>query len=187
MTKRFFFTSRLGATQLLGIAGLFLLVGTAFGQKELPNTDTAGPVLGSPIDLTPPLNGPFICAFDCVSNDACNGWTWVNPGIQGPDPVCWLKTSLTAVGPSTCCTSGGVGDLNVDRPGGDYNHFFMDTPHHCLDACSSDPQCAAWSWVKPGIQGPSGVCWLKNTMPPAVDNSCCQSGTVQHSPPPPIQ
>jgi hypothetical protein len=30
--------------------------------------------------------------------------------------------------------------------------------------------------VRPGIQGNSGRCWLKDSVPGAVRNNCCTSG-----------
>ena len=68
-----------------------------------------------------------------------------------------------------------------DRPGGDYRYFETDAdePESCERACSGDPQCAAFTYVRAGVQGPRGMCWLKNVAPPPVQNSCCVSG-VRH-------
>jgi hypothetical protein len=40
----------------------------------------------------------------------------------------------------------------------------------------SDPQCAAFTYVNPGVQGPNARCWLKNQVPPPVAAACCVSG-----------
>jgi hypothetical protein len=76
-------------------------------------------------------------------------------------------------------------EYGVDRPGLDYKNFNLPAadPNLCRDACAGDPQCRAFTFVRPGYQGPSARCWLKNQVPNPVDNSCCVSG-VRSSPPP---
>jgi hypothetical protein len=69
-------------------------------------------------------------------------------------------------------------EWNKNRPGGDYTHFplALPLPQQCEVACNGDPQCKAWTYVKPGKQGPLAQCWLKNTVPAKVSDSCCVSG-----------
>jgi len=31
----------------------------------------------------------------------------------------------------------------------------------CQNACRSNGTCMAFTWVRPGVQGPAGMCWLK--------------------------
>ena len=38
-------------------------------------------------------------------------------------------------------------------------------PECCRDACKKDRRCKAYTWVKPGVQGPTARCWLKNGVP----------------------
>ena len=66
-----------------------------------------------------------------------------------------------------------------DRYGGDYSNFDVSTDHteDCERACKDDPKCAAWTYVKPGVQRPRAVCYLKNVIPAISDNVCCVSGT----------
>jgi hypothetical protein len=66
-----------------------------------------------------------------------------------------------------------------DRYGGDYSNFDVSTDHmeDCERACKDDPKCAAWTYVKPGVQRPRAVCYLKNVIPANSDNVCCVSGT----------
>jgi hypothetical protein len=123
------------------------------------------------------------CAKLCWKNDECVAWTYVKPNtIQGPKGNCWLKNKVPAKAANSCCVSGTVGEANTDRPGGDYKHFDSIngadvTPQQCSKTCFNDPQCKAWTFVKPNtIQGPKGVCWLKNTVPDAVPNNACISG-----------
>ena len=38
----------------------------------------------------------WTCAESCVGNASCNAFTWVPPGLQGPEGVCWLKSGIPA-------------------------------------------------------------------------------------------
>jgi hypothetical protein len=105
--------------------------------------------------------------------------------------------SLAAVGASCIVTPGpyGVGnasgsaglEINIDRPGSDYRSFDLASPQPevCRDTCLMEPQCVAFTYVNPGVQGPSARCWLKNAVPQATPNTCCVSG-VKSGPPPAV-
>lgn len=69
-------------------------------------------------------------------------------------------------------------ESNRNRPGGDFMHFPLvaPLPGQCEAACNSNATCKAWTYVKPGQQGPLAVCWLKSVAPPKVVDSCCISG-----------
>ena len=75
-------------------------------------------------------------------------------------------------------------ELNVDRPGSDYRSFDLGStrPEECRDTCMIEPQCVAFTYVNPGVQGPSARCWLKSAVPPPSANNCCVSG-VKNAPP----
>ena len=67
---------------------------------------------------------------------------------------------------------------NTDMPGGDYASFKLNgSSENCSYKCYNDPKCKAWTFVKPGFQGQSAVCWLKSTVPARRANKCCTSGT----------
>ena len=71
-------------------------------------------------------------------------------------------------------------EWNTDRLGLDYQGFDLtnDDPKLCQAACENDPQCKAWSYVRPNtLQGPKPRCWLKHAIPPPERNPCCVSGT----------
>jgi hypothetical protein len=67
---------------------------------------------------------------------------------------------------------------NTDRPGNDYNGFRLSSPQFelCRDACGKDPKCTGYSYVNPGVQGPTAVCYLKSPLPAPNPSSCCISG-----------
>ena len=55
-----------------------------------------------------------------------------------------------------------------NRRGSDYRSFDLGStrPEECRDTCMIEPQCVAFTYVNPGVQGPSARCWLKNSVPP---------------------
>lgn len=69
-------------------------------------------------------------------------------------------------------------EQNTNRLGSDYRNFAQ--PFHNLDvcrqACVKDAKCVAYTYVKPGFQGPVAHCWLKSAVPAAQANDCCVSG-----------
>lgn len=57
----------------------------------------------------------------------------------------------------------GVAGFNM--PGGDYSNFDAQTPLVCQNTCAGEPHCKGWTWVKPGVQGSKGRCWVKSSIP----------------------
>ncbi len=187
-----------GKTKTLSILSILLfcfLATIAYGQEfklprggepmsniDLPGSDIAHFIWGAPaagmLDLRQNQ-----CSEACWQNKDCVAWTYVRPNtIQGPEGNCWLKNSVPEKVVNNCCVSGTIGEANTDRLGGDYTHFDnimgLDvTPQLCQTTCQNETQCKAWTFVKPNtIQGPKGVCWLKDTIPPPVESNCCISG-----------
>jgi hypothetical protein len=151
---------------------------------DLPGAD----LLSGPIVMDAPAAGmldlrQYQCADACWHNPSCQAWTYVRPNtIQGPKGNCWLKNSVPVKKTNTCCVSGTIGEPSTDRPGGDYQKFdnvmgLSVTPQLCQTICQNQAKCKAWTFVKPNtIQGPKGVCWLKDSVPAAAKNECCISG-----------
>jgi hypothetical protein len=67
-------------------------------------------------------------------------------------------------------------ETDTNRFGSDYRSFPAGDANACQTACAGEGQCRAWTWVKPGVQGPQAKCWLKNAVPVASKNVCCVSG-----------
>jgi hypothetical protein len=67
-------------------------------------------------------------------------------------------------------------EIRTNRFGGDYASREVPTAEQCQSACASEARCKAWTWIKPGIQGPAAKCWLKSTVPAARSDDCCTSG-----------
>ncbi len=71
---------------------------------------------------------------------------------------------------------------DTDRPGSDYKSFYTSAgPEACQEVCANDPNCRAYTYVRPGIQGRLARCWLKSGVPASVSNDCCVSGVKPSS------
>lgn len=69
-------------------------------------------------------------------------------------------------------------EYDVDRRGGDYRNFDLPQPRPelCHNACANDPNCRAYTYVKPGVQSAGARCWLKSSVPAGGRSGCCISG-----------
>jgi hypothetical protein len=117
---------------------------------------------------------PNRCISACNNEQRCEAYTYVPPGVQGPDARCWLKDTV----PDARTESGMISGVkrsplpqrvNVDRTGGDYRDFAMRAaaPTRCATACARQNRCQAYTYVPPGRQGPDAHCWLKSRVPNA--------------------
>jgi hypothetical protein len=128
----------------------------------------------------------LICQTACQKEAQCKAWAYVKPGVQGPKARCWLKTAVPPARVDNCCVSGVMTGIEpgIDRAGSDYRNFevgnadLRDQPELlCRTACQKEAQCKAWTYVKPGVQGPKARCSLKTAVPAARVNNCCISGS----------
>ena len=79
------------------------------------------------------------------------------------------------------CTANAL-EVGYDRPGGEFvgKQTNVSSAQACQSICAGNPNCVAFTWVKPNIQGPTGVCWLKGSLSNKVRNDCCISGVVRN-------
>ncbi len=72
-------------------------------------------------------------------------------------------------------------EYDIDRPGSDYASFDVqdNNPQVCRVRCANDGKCAAYTFVRPGIQGRFARCYLKNAVPQRRADRCCISGVKQ--------
>lgn len=64
---------------------------------DLPGGDySSKPIAGTAED----------CAEACTLDGKCVAWTWVKPGVQNAQAMCWLKNSVPARTPNVNATSG---------------------------------------------------------------------------------
>ena len=76
-------------------------------------------------------------------------------------------------------------EYRTNRPGSDFDvpgmfdmPILLDraSPETCQSLCRGIGQCRAWTYVLPGFQGPEARCWLKEAVPPPIEDDCCISG-----------
>ena len=69
-------------------------------------------------------------------------------------------------------------ERKTDRPGLDYRSFDLSEarPELCGAACADDPNCKAYTYVNPGVQGQKARCHLKSGIPNSTPSQCCVSG-----------
>lgn len=96
----------------------------------------------------------------------------------------YLRTSAQQLGQTTSDTSPRVtSEPGIDRPGADFWLISMDGPAvagPCALYCRSTPRCAAYTLVEPLAAGGQYQCYLKESAPPPVRNSCCRSGVKEN-------
>jgi hypothetical protein len=89
--------------------------------------------------------------------------------------ACDMQTSKTYLEPGT------------NLPGGDYEYSTTNDYFQCAGWCAASAwapageACNAFTWVPPEVQGPTGVCWLKSTIPGSPTAvSGMVSGVIRH-------
>ena len=67
---------------------------------------------------------------------------------------------------------------DTNRPGGDYKDYDIREggAEVCQSDCTKDASCGSFTFVKPGIRGRFGHCFLKRGAPSPVADRCCISG-----------
>lgn len=85
-----------------------------------------------------------------------------------------LFAALQIAGPATSQTR----ENNINRNGANFANFDLPRPDPelCRSACAGNPNCLAYTYVRPGYQGPKARCWLKNPAPAPAPDGCCVSG-----------
>lgn len=132
-----------------------------------------------------PAPSAFVCRTSCGCESQCHTYTWVKPGIQGESGQCWLKNALPAIVKDPCCDSGPRNfiekrDLRaenkINRPGADYRDYITNSWKDCQAACEDGVRCASWTFLRPGVTGPQGHCWLKQAVARPVSDPNAISG-----------
>lgn len=136
------------------------------------------------------------CDNACAKDPKCMAYTWVKPGVQGTDAVCWLKSGVPNPTQNPNCVSGvrkgitvtGLFDIKkgIDmRAGHAYRNFSMKSdPFECEKTCASDPKCLSYTQAVVNLGSPkSGLpataiatCSLMSDVPNPTQNPDCVSG-----------
>jgi hypothetical protein len=145
--------------------------------------------LSSPV----PSGDPADCALVCERDRRCRAWSFNYPTDAAGGAVCWLKNSVPARIPDSCCVSGvrGAGvveprnggvETSIDRFGGDYRNFSVksgEDDEACKAACTDDNKCRAWTYARPGYVGRDAHCFLKKDIKPPRRKAGFISGVVR--------
>lgn len=112
------------------------------------------------------------------------GPTPMEPDFPPEDPP---EDPQAMPGPGTMTPGAGMSGaymVDTDLSGGDFSRVFMTSPDPalCEFACIKDKTCRAWTYVKPGYQGPKAQCWLKSRVPEARTDKCCVSAVKSGAP-----
>jgi hypothetical protein len=142
--------------------------------------------------MMPALGGSYTKTCKNISYTCSEGFPVLHASCRKTNGS-WRKTALWYYhlcegdirndnGVLKCKRSGlaGAAEFGVDRFGKDYRCFFTSKDFFgCVDACSADEPCKAFTWVKPGIKGKEAMCCLKKSVPPTIPNNCCISGRFE--------
>ncbi|MEA3061589.1 MAG: peptidyl-Asp metalloendopeptidase [Sphingomonadales bacterium] len=133
--------------------------------------------------ITMATSDPRSCQAICDRDrQNCAAFTYVRPGVQGPQPKCYLKNKVPAAAANNCCVSGRAGgswEPGIDRPGSDFTQVPATNDRQaCRTACRANGQCRAFTYVDAGVQGPAPRCYLKNAVPDPVPNPQTTSGVM---------
>ena len=152
---------------------------------DIPGNDIARSQLSAP--------DPGLCRLLCDQNGQCRAWTYVAPGQQGPTAICYLKNAapgsvanratISGTKPNRAGPQPGAARVDqtmmfgIDFNGADLQSFALGRgdPALCQVACDNNPQCRAWTFIKPGVQGPP-ICFLKSGVPQPGANFNLVSG-----------
>lgn len=186
---------RQSARALTTLVGVTFLLGALAADAESQdfqlqeNTDYFGADFKS---FAVPNGDLYACVKACRSDNQCQSFTFGKVDGQGTHAMCWLKNSIPSTRQNSCCTSGkkipsmlmiNVGPTmtlqsGLDYSGADIKRLVLDKPEpmKCASACSVSKECKAYTYVKPGQQGPAAICYLKDEAKNANSNACCSSG-----------
>jgi hypothetical protein len=139
------------------------------------------------------------CINACRHDPNCIAYTYVKPGLQQTNAVCWLKSEINDSVENDNCFSGlkqvmkknfswipiflpayTVSKVeNQNIPGNNYKSFELPQGtdcNTCIDSCLNDPKCKSYTYIKPGVQKKNAVCWLKSSAAYPESDSTCISG-----------
>jgi hypothetical protein len=111
---------------------------------------------------------------------SCQDYTRVQCGCSRAVPGNSTCAAFLAAHPAPVTGAMGPLEYDTNRGGGDYNNPWNEAatpdPAMCRARCEQDGRCHSFTWVRPGVQGPVGRCWLKGTVRDASPDRCCVSG-----------
>ncbi len=135
---------------------------------------------------------PELCRSACFADaPRCKAFSYVAPGIQGLQAMCYLKSGISVPQLSAHNVAGtamtqpkmglfsGLVETNVDRPGMNYRSFVMKEarPELCREACRTESnRCKSFTYMRPGRKSAEPMCVLKSGVPAPVPDPESDSG-----------
>ncbi len=118
----------------------------------------------------------------CIPDRGCTNEVEFNLLKEGCKTMSPKNCSSGAQPPTAGNDSWSITKLeeNTDRPGMNYKSYYLPSADTqlCANDCANDPNCKAFTYVKPGVRGANSApeCWLKNVAPNPMSSECCVSG-----------
>jgi hypothetical protein len=191
---RKFESNLMGMVRLIRAWMLAFAVLAAVAMPRAALAQTAFDRPGGDYSSGPVASGdPADCALTCERDRRCRAWSFNYPTDVNAGAVCWLKSTVPARVPNSCCVSGvrgagvveprnGAIETSIDRFGGDYKNFELksdDGDEACHAACTADNKCRAWTYARPGYAGRDAHCFLKKDIKPPRRKAGFTSGVVR--------
>ncbi len=109
--------------------------------------------------------------------------TWLGPLTTRDDiATAQAASPVAAIARMAVLPAAGLPAIQhgVNFPGMDIDSFetVADDGADCAQRCRANTQCHAFSWVRPGVQRASAMCWLKSDVPAGVADSNVNSGVI---------
>jgi hypothetical protein len=140
-----------------------------------------GPTLnakGNEVSIEPlELSDGKISSQGGTSQSGKSNLTPPAPKLPHQTPAASARMPTTVQPAAKTALAGSTMKMTVSRIEPGYHHFAAPDAKQCQARCASEAQCKAWTWVKPGADGPAATCHLRNQVPKVVSKSdCCVSG-----------
>lgn len=101
----------------------------------------------------------------------------LSPCFTGILLLLLFATVASAAGSEATARQPAWTEPDVDRPGSDFTILWLRGGlDACREACAQNSRCRAYTYVREGVPGRMEGCWLKDDVPPPVENGCCVSG-----------
>ncbi len=140
-----------------------------------PNGERLSKSFSLSVPVAPGSSGSFaISLLEQNANYGPHGWV-VGGSLAGSPTL--IPVTAPAGGRAATANNLSV-EYDTDRPGGDYRNFDLPEANFelCRNACAADPNCKAYTYVKPGVQGIRSRCWLKSSVSGSGKSTSCISG-----------
>lgn len=151
---------------VISLLCLILLPSIAFSLTEAEN-DAQSAATNSVVRVNGSCTGALVSPRLVLTAAHCiPGSIGGESDIWDDEHPVWQPFTLPSATESNCCTSGErTGDflVNTDFRGSDIVRTVLEVPmaESCQALCRSNDKCEAWTFVKPGNQGASAVCYQK--------------------------